>query len=146
MAELSLSQFSDKVDEIMPAIMRNFVKHQTEEYYKLKITMPQFVVMDFLHRAGECKMSDIAKSINVTTAAMTGLIDRLVRDGYVIRSNDPEDRRIVNIKLTLKGTRVVVNMIEKRKEVTINMFRAISAEERKQYLDILMHIKDHMKD
>jgi len=141
MSHLTISEFADKVNELMPVIMREYVKIQGREFYKLKITMPQFFVMDILNHNGETKMTDLAGSVNVTTAAMTGIVDRLVRDGYLIRVNDPEDRRIIKVKLTSKGNSVVRNITEKRKELTIKMFGVISQEDRIAYLNILTSIK-----
>ena len=89
-------------------------------------------------------MTDLAKAVNVTTSAMTGVIDRLVRDGYVSRTRDSEDRRIVHIKLTVKGTNTVRSAIEDRKQATMKMFGMISQEEREKYLEILEHIKEHL--
>ena len=146
MSALSLSAFADKVGDLMPIIMREFMRHQGEEFHKMKITMPQFFVLEFIHRGGECKMGDIAKFINVTTAAITGVVDRLVRDGYVLRSSDPRDRRIIRIGLTAKGTKTVRDMIEQRKQVTVNMFGMISLKEREEYLNILTRIKDKIQE
>lgn len=141
----SLSDFADKIGEIMPVIMKEFMRIQGEEFHKLKITMPQFFVIESIHRTGECKMGDIAKFLNVTTAAITGIVDRLVRDGYVLRSSDPRDRRIIKIGLTAKGDKTVKNMIEKRRQVSINMFGMISQREREEYLKILTNIKDKIQ-
>jgi DNA-binding MarR family transcriptional regulator len=38
---------------------------------------------------------------------MTGILDRLVRDGYITRSEDAEDRRVVNVAMTEKGLGLV---------------------------------------
>ena len=146
MPQLSLSVFADRVSELMPYIMKEFMKSQAAEFYKLKMTMPQFFVLEFLGRLGECTMGGLAKHLNVTTAAMTGVVERLVRDGYVLRSSDPKDRRIVRIRPTAKGSRVVRDMIQKRKEISIRIFGMISQEEREQYLSILTHLKEHLQD
>ena len=146
MSELTLSEFADRVSELMPVIMKEFMKNQGDEFHKLKITMPQFFVMEHICRSGELRMGDIAKFINVTTAAITGIVDRLVRESYVLRVSDPKDRRIVKIKLTAKGTKVVKDMIEKRKQVSIRMFGMITQEEREQYLNILGRIKDKIEE
>ena len=146
MSELTLSEFADKVSELMPVIMKEFVKNQGDEFHKMKITMPQFFVMEYLERSGELKMGDIAKFINVTTAAITGIVDRLVRDSYALRASDPRDRRIVKIRLTAKGAKVVKDMIERRKQVSIKMFGMITQEDREQYLKILTRIKDKMQE
>ncbi|MFH1189779.1 MAG: MarR family transcriptional regulator [Candidatus Omnitrophota bacterium] len=145
MPELSLSKFADRASELMSLITRDFMKNQGDEFHKIKITLPQFFVLELLQRSGECRMGDIAKFINVTTAAITGIVDRLVRDGYALRASDPDDRRIVNIKLTSKGAKAVSDMIERRKQVTMSIFRMMSRQERSQYLNILTRINENIR-
>ncbi|MCX5686400.1 MAG: MarR family transcriptional regulator [Candidatus Omnitrophica bacterium] len=146
MPNLSLADFVERVSEIMPVVMREFFRQETNEFYKLKITLPQFVVLDMLKRQGESKMSDLARLINVTTAAMTGIVDRLVRDGYAKRMHDPGDRRIVKVDLTVKGARSVKDMTEHRKMLMARIFEMISQKEREEYLMILTHIRDHIME
>ena len=142
---ISLSEFADKLNEIMPAISKEFLKHQTEEFYKVKVTLPQLVILDLLEREGESKMTDLANFTNVTTAAMTGIIDRLVRDGYVERAHDTRDRRIVNIKLTSKGTKLIGQINLQRRHSIINIFGKISQQDRDDYLRILTRIWEYLK-
>ena len=143
-SNLSLSEFSDRVAELMPVISREFLKQQTTEFLKTKITMPQFIVLEILSHHGESKMTDLANLLDVTTAAMTGIVDRLVRDGYAARGHDEDDRRIVKIKLTQKGEKIVKSMVENRKRIMIKMFSGISQEEREQYLSILTRVRDQL--
>lgn len=144
MSAMSISEFADRINEIMPFIMRDFLRRQTAEFYKMKITIPQFAILDYLKRQAEQKMTDIAKIMNVTTAAMTGAIDKLVRYGYVKRAEDPRDRRVIRVKLTRKGEGLVNRLIEQRQRVLINMFGKISEKEREDYLRILTHIKERL--
>lgn len=146
MSNLSLADFVEGVSEILPVVMREFFRQETNEFYKLKITLPQFVILDILNRQGQSKMSDMARLINVTTAAMTGIVDRLVRDGYAKRVYDPRDRRIVKVALTAKGARSVKEMIDQRKKLTARIFGVITQGEREEYLRILTHIRDHIMD
>jgi DNA-binding MarR family transcriptional regulator len=145
MSNLSLAEFADKIGDIMPAISKEFLRNQTVEFYKAKITLPQCVILDILDKSGESNMSDLAKNINVTTAAITGLVDRLVRDNYVIRFSDPDDRRVIKIKPTAKGEKVVKALRKHRREVVIKLFGVLSAREREEYLRLLTRIKDGIK-
>jgi MarR family transcriptional regulator, organic hydroperoxide resistance regulator len=145
MSELELSEFADKVGELMPVIMKEFARHQSGEFYKTKITMPQFFVLDMLKHNGGSKMSDMARFLNVTTAAMTGIVGRLVRDGYVMRLSDPKDRRIIKVDLTAKGAKVIKDMVERRKQITMKIFSSISSREREDYLNILAHVGEHLR-
>ena len=144
MTDISLVEFADRVSEIMPAIMKEFLKSQAGGFHKMKITLPQFAIMTMLEREKEANMTDLAKAMSVTTSAMTGVVDRLVRDGYAHRLRDSQDRRIIRIKLTSRGMKTVRTAIEDRKRATIKMFAVISQEEREKYLSILEHIKERL--
>ena len=85
MTHISPAEFADRLNEIMPAVVREFARRQTNELYKGKISLQQFLVLDFLFRQELAKMNSLAHFMNVTTAAATGIIERLVRQGYVLR-------------------------------------------------------------
>ncbi len=51
--------------------------------------------LSFLVRSGPQTASAIAREIRLTPAAVTALLDRLERRGYVRRNSDPGDRRKV---------------------------------------------------
>ncbi len=144
MPGIGLSEFCDRLNDIMPVMFREYIKHRVNECHKIKITLPQFIVLNMLNMHGELRMTDLASFMNVTTAAMTGIVDRLVREGYVARVSDPEDRRIIKVKLTAKGASVVKSVKEEEKKVTMKMFGIISQKEREEYLKILTHIRDHI--
>ena len=144
MARMPISEFADRINEILPFIMRESIRQQAGEFYKTRITIPQFAILDYLHRQGEPKMTDISKMLNVTTAAVTGIVDKLVKYGYVTRKSDPEDRRIIKIKITAKGNDMVKRLIEHRRRMIVDMFSKVSEEERDAYLRILTHIKEQL--
>jgi DNA-binding MarR family transcriptional regulator len=141
---LSLPEFADRLNEILPAIMRKFFNRQTNEFFKGKITLPQYIVLEFLKRQEEAKMTDIAAFLGVTTAAATGIIDRLVKCGYVTRMHQPGDRRVVKIRLTAKGTEVVKKILQEKRQMIMEMFGALSQAERDEYIRILMRIQESM--
>ena len=142
MLQDSLLQFADKMNEVMPGIIQGFARRQADELYKGKITLPQFLILDFLSQQGESKMTDMAHFMHVSTAAMTGIVDRLVGYGYVVRVYDPEDRRIIKIKLTPGGNELVRKINEQRRRMVIKIFGSISETDRQDYLRILMQIKE----
>ena len=137
-----LLDFADKINEIMPIVIKEFARRQANELYKGKITLPQMLILDFLNKNGESKMTDIARFIGVTTAAMTGIIDRLEKYNYVLRMLDLNDRRIIKVKITPRGVSLVDKVNQQRRQMIINIFGRISDSERQDYLNILMHIRD----
>jgi DNA-binding MarR family transcriptional regulator len=133
MTELSLAQFATAVSEIMPVIAREFFKREESGFVKLKMTLPQFLVLVLLDKRGKSSMSDMASGLGVTTAAMTGIVDRLVRDGFIAREHNKDDRRIVNI-------------VEKRRKMIASIFGTLTQQERTDYLRILTRVRDVLTD
>jgi DNA-binding MarR family transcriptional regulator len=126
----------------MPEIMRGFMRRQADELLKGKITLPQFLILNFLNEEGESKMTGIAHFLEVSTPAATGIVDRLVKYGYIARVFDPQDRRIIKIRLTPKGSFLVNKVNQQKRQSTIDVFGKISDKERNDYLKILMRVRD----
>lgn len=57
-------------------------------------------VLDFIYRYGPMPAGRLSELTSLTTGAVTGIIDRLEKTGYVRRVNDPKDRRRTIIELT----------------------------------------------
>lgn len=138
----SLLNFADQVNELTPVLMREFARRQANELCKGKITFPQFLILDFLSRESESTMTDISRFMRVTTATMTGIVNRLVEAGYCQRIFNPQDRRIVMIKLTSRGDNIVRKINEQRRRMIVDIFGKLSLKERDDYLRILTRIRE----
>ena len=55
-------------------------------------------------------MSEISRFLMVSNGNVTGIVDRLVADGFVVRSQRNGDRRTSFISLTRKGRSVFADM------------------------------------
>jgi len=139
---LSLGEFADKLNRIMPVIMKEFARRNANELSKGRITLPQLFTLGFLNEKGESRMTDLARFMKVTTAAMTGVVDRLVREAYILRVYSPKDRRIIKVKLTPKGEGLIKKINQQKRSMIINIFGKISDSERQDYLRILTRIHD----
>ncbi|MFA5356353.1 MAG: MarR family transcriptional regulator [Candidatus Omnitrophota bacterium] len=134
-------EFADTMNELMPAVMQGFGRRQASELYKGKITIPQALLLELLNREGESRMTDMARLMHVSTAAMTGLVDRMILHGYVERVYDPGDRRIIKIKLTAAGNELVKKIITRRRSMIVNIFGALSRKDRDDYLRIMKQVE-----
>lgn len=71
------------------------------------ITVSQsFVLFDLAVHEGSC-IKDIAARVNLDSPAVTGLVDRLVKEELVERLEDPMDRRSIKVYLTVRGNDLV---------------------------------------
>jgi len=137
-----LNEYAQSLIEIMPEVVRGLWKREINELTKGSITPPQIFILIYLNKVSELRMTDVARYLSVTTAAATGLVDRLVRAGYVQRVYDPADRRIIKIKLTAKGAGLVKNIIVNKVSRIREVFGKLSAGDREDYLRVLTRIKD----
>lgn len=64
--------------------------------------------------SGPIGIGDLAKTEQVRGPTMTRIVDRLVRDGLVVRRRDPADKRNVQVVATPKGTRLMEEGRERR--------------------------------
>ena len=86
----------------------NLIEKQIKEKLRDEhnTTLPRFDVMSALYRSSSgLKMNEISGVLKVSNGNITGIIDRLVKEGYVIRVAIEGDRRSNLVKLTNKGIR-----------------------------------------
>lgn len=74
-------------------------------------TMPRFDVMAALARTpAGLSMTALSRTLIVSNGNVTGIVDRLVADGLVVRLSSAQDRRTTFVRLTRKGERQFVEM------------------------------------
>jgi len=142
MRAILLAEFADQLNSVMQVVTKEFAKRQVNELYKGKITLPQFFVLDHLHLNAEAKMKDLAACMDVTTAAITGIVDRLVRVRLAVRCLEPHDRRIIKVRLTPSGEALLKKIHEQKRKMVIDIFGKISEDDRREYLRILTQVKE----
>lgn len=106
-----------------------------EEWLTLDIEMPKqelFTIM-IVDKLGEITMSQISDQMNFPMSTATGIIDRLVKKGYIQRGKSEFDRRIVAITLTDKG-RLFAQNLKTNISTYIKMAYDALDEEERQYL------------
>lgn len=145
MSPITLDAFADKLNEIIPLMMKEMSHRQTNELYKGKITVPQFIVISILDKKGPLNMTELAHHMDITTAGMTGIVNRLVKGGYAARKSDPKDRRVIYIHVTPKGAALTHKVNAERRQMIIDAFGRISEKEREDYLNILRHVLETLK-
>ena len=89
-------------------------------------------------------MSGIASKMGHTTAAATGLVDRLEKLGYVQRSHALDDRRKVMVRITKKGSSLVAEIRRGMVEKIMTLLREhLTAEEGRTWLQIYRKISNY---
>lgn len=110
--------------------------------------MPQFSILMQLHHKGVCGVSDISERFDITNAAASQLVDKLVQSGFIKREEDPHDRRAKLLNLTDKGKELIQQGIEERYRWVDQLAERLTIEERLQVseaLNIMTHAAMEME-
>ena len=143
---MDLERFGWRMIELLPQLIREISRRESNYLSQGKITLPQLWVLEALSRQGSSPMNKIAQSLGVSRPAATGLIDRLIAQGLVRRQPDTRDRRIVRAALTAKGSRIVKNIWEQKRKTLMAVFGRISPSGRGQYLNILEKVVQTLRE
>lgn len=96
------------------------------------LTPTQYFALSALAELGEPKMSRLATHMGLTPGACTTLVDRLVRQGWVERCSDPNDRRAVCIHASLQGTVALVAVNDARRKMTQEVYKGMAPDAQDQ--------------
>jgi DNA-binding MarR family transcriptional regulator len=94
--------------EMLAAVDREMAAD--EQLVAMEVTSAQFIVLAALSMGEMKSASDLCKHISYDAGAMTRMIDRLEEKGLLRRSRCPNDRRLVNLELTEKGSLALPQM------------------------------------
>ena len=86
---------------------REFLLNLSRELNRDNISFAQFFLLSYLATSKELTMTDIARKMGHSTAAATGLVDRLEKLGYMERTHAIDDRRKVLVRITSQGLQLV---------------------------------------
>jgi DNA-binding MarR family transcriptional regulator len=127
---MNKNEIFDELDHLMQLISKTFHSSGASYLCGLDITMQQFMVLKLIAEKENPRMTDLAEELGVTMGNMTAMAERLIKHGYVVRKDDPEDRRIVRICLTAAGKDLMVKASDKKKKTMEMIIGKISQEDR----------------
>ncbi len=101
-------------------------------------TLPRFDVMAALYRQKKgLKMSELSQVLRVSNGNVTGIVDRLVDDGLIVRVPVTSDRRAMIVRLTKKGQQQFIKLAKAHELWIDELLHNISMEESDQIINLL---------
>jgi len=100
----------NRLADFVMMTQRSCILNLSSELNRGNISFPQFFLLTYLSSEDYLTMSAIAKKMGHSTAAATGLVDRLEKLGFVERVHAAEDRRKIMVRITSSGSEIVSTM------------------------------------
>jgi DNA-binding MarR family transcriptional regulator len=130
-------QITQPLREWMDVFMHRSMRGWNQFAKSTGLSMPQFSILMQLHYKGASGMSEISERFDVSAAAASQLVDKLVQAGYIERTEDPHDRRAKLLKLSTNGAKLVDDGIQERYRWMDDLASKFSATDQTKISDAL---------
>ncbi len=128
-----------KTEELIEGmgLLRRYMVFRDIDFMKTpRITPSQFSVLFLIGQHSESSVKEIAEVLHISSSATTQLVDRLVKNGYVERREQVEDRRAVALTLSKKTKDIVEKMRKQMVQKILEVFEVLSNREFDQFCAI----------
>jgi len=140
----------------MDRLLRDFINTLDASFKKLleetgsasgvsKLTVSQLQYIDAVYTLGEPSITELADALTITKASVTVGVNKLVRQGYVVKIQSHEDKRVFRVSLTGAGKTLVKAKLQTFKNYVTVICAALTEDEAKQFEAIVGKLVDHLR-
>jgi DNA-binding MarR family transcriptional regulator len=101
-----------QIIELQREARRALRQYVPDAWVDLNLTIAQLKSLFLIAHHGNMNLKRLAEELGVTSSNVTGIVDRLVRQGLVTRQEDPNDRRMLQLQVTDKGEAILASLRE----------------------------------
>jgi len=119
------------LEQLLRTICFKIRVHGREALKNYSITAAQFDLLQRVYFNGPQTMTKLSQSLGIAKSTTSGLVMRLVRDGFLNRRRDETDRRVFKVEITPLGEQVIKAVIEMRVKYIEEVIKQISEDKTK---------------
>jgi DNA-binding MarR family transcriptional regulator len=131
------NEFSQTLLDWMAAFMRISMQDMMGYIHQKGISMGQITSLLHLYYKGPCEVLDFSRTLQLSGAGASQLIERMAQQGWVERIEQPDDRRVRLVFLTDTGRELARGSISARNEWVNRFAASLDTAERAQISDAL---------
>ncbi|MDQ3623099.1 MAG: MarR family transcriptional regulator [Verrucomicrobiota bacterium] len=134
--EASLRADAERLADIFTVLQRKFLLNLSKELARGHLSFPQYLLLGFLAQQKQLTMTEVARRMGHTTAAATGLVDRLENLGRVRRLHAKDDRRKILVQITPSGLALVCEVRDDMVNNLLKVMGQLEPHEQKAWIQI----------
>jgi DNA-binding MarR family transcriptional regulator len=127
---------AERLADIFTSLQRSFVFSLSGKLSRGNVSFAHYCLLGYLGTQEHLSMSEIARRMGHTTAAATGLVDRLEKLGHVKRSHGQVDRRKIMVEITASGKALVAEVRDDMVSNLLKMMVHLDPDEQKTWVRI----------
>jgi DNA-binding MarR family transcriptional regulator len=136
MGEVEYGTGRDDVTDAFDEVMRLVIRHLTDHG---GLAFTAIMCLGRLDRDGPARLTTLGAAEGVSQPSMSQLVQRLERQGLVVRVRDPEDGRASLIAISDAGRTLVANRLRDRHDRLADLLATLSPEDDAS-LRLAMHV------
>jgi len=108
----------------------------------LNITPVQAMVIGFLSEQDQIMAGELGKKVELDSATLTGILDRLEAAQLIERKGNPDDRRSIKIHLTKQGKETGLEARKLIEEANKEFLAALTENEKRELRSIIKKLRE----
>lgn len=137
----SLHAQADIVERLLREISLVIMKKGRDILADFEITPPQFHALLALKENGELTMGELCQAMYLACSTVTDLTERMQRHGYVSRTKDPKDRRVIKVRLEDRGREVIERVLQERRRYLRSLLQGIDEKNLNEMVNVLKRLR-----
>lgn len=109
------------------------------------LTGPQLSVLKILEATGDLSLTELSERMSAKNSTITGIVDRMERDGLVVRDRSSTDRRVVLIRATAKGKELARSVPVSAMELLTSALASLDGHDRQELTRIVLALAEHVR-
>lgn len=129
------------------SMFRTFLNEISKDWNKhgYHLTLTQSKILYLLKWKGPQKVSGLAALLGLTSSALTGLTDQLLKEKYIKKERAENDRRVVEISLTDKGNTAIEEIHKNKKQLIDKYFYELELEDMQHLKRIFTKLMNNVR-
>mgnify|MGYP000863696107 FL=1 len=143
---METEEFSQSLLDGTAHLMRISLQDLMSFMHLKGLSMAQINVLYQLYYRGPCEVLAFTRLLDLSPAGASQLIERMVRQGWVERVEDPADRRVRRVHLTEPGRQLAAESIAARNEWITRFSARLTDAERQQVAQTFRLLAERMEE
>ncbi|HLO01898.1 MAG TPA: MarR family transcriptional regulator [Symbiobacteriaceae bacterium] len=137
LTKTSVDRHVVEIEDLLRNVSTMLKKRGRDIISQFEITPPQLDALLVLREYGELTMGELCQKMYLACSTATDLIDRMERNGLIERVRDTADRRVIRLKVLLKGTKVIDDVLDARRNYLATILAEIDLADKERLIHAL---------
>ncbi len=127
----------------LSTVSRTGIQYFNRQVDEWNLTGVQAMVVNFLGEEDNIPFNRLGEKLHLTSATLTGIVDRLEKNGLVERRPNTKDRRSLLVGLTKKGLNILPDLHQCRQQANSAFLKKLSSKEEKMLRGLLKRLESY---